>query len=69
MDILGDQPVRRLTIGAYLAVGALLIAHGVNAFVAAALALPPAKGPAPQSAQAAVPVAFVPQQWVDQIQS
>ncbi len=69
MDILGDQPVRRLTIGAYLAVGALLIAHGVNAFVAAALALPPAEGPAPQSAQAAVPVAFVPQQWVDQIQS
>ena len=69
MDILGDQPVRRLTIVAYLAVGALLIAHGVNAFVAAALALPPAKGPAPQSAQAAVPVAFVPQQWVDQIQS
>jgi len=69
MDILGDQPVRRLTIGAYLAVGALLIAHGVNAYVAAALAIPPAKGAAPQSAQTAVPVTFVPQQWVDQIQS
>ncbi len=69
MDILGDQPLRRLTIGAYLAVGALLIAHGVNAFVAAALALPPAKGAAPQPAHTAVPVTFVPQQWVDQIQS
>ena len=69
MDILGDQPVRRLTIGAYLAVGAFLIAHGVNAFVAAALALPPAKGAALQSVQTAAPVAFVPQQWVDQIQS
>ncbi|WP_146216213.1 type II secretion system protein N [Nitrospira lenta] len=69
MEILGDQPVRRLTIGAYLAVGALLIAHGVNAFVAAALALPPAKGAAPQSAQIAASVALVPQQWVDQIQS
>ncbi|ULA63038.1 MAG: T2SSC domain-containing protein [Nitrospira sp.] len=69
MDILGDQPVRRLTIGAYIAVGALLIAHGVNAFVAAALALPPAKGAASQTTQAAAPVALVPQQWVDQIQS
>ena len=69
MDILGDQPVRRLTIGAYLVVGALLIAHGVNAFVAAALALPPADAAAPQSAPTAIPVAFVPQQWVDQIQS
>lgn len=69
MDILGDQPVRRLTIGAYIAAAALLMAHGINAFIAAALALPPAKGAAPQSAQAAVPVAFVPQQWVDQIQS
>lgn len=69
MDILGDQPLRRLTIGAYIAAGALLIAHGVNAFVAAALALPPAKGAATQSAQTAVPVAYVPQQWVDQIQS
>ncbi len=69
MDILGDQPVRRLTIGTYIAVGALLVAHGVNAFVAAALALPPPTGAASQSTQAATSVALVPQQWVDQIQS
>lgn len=69
MDLLGDQPVLRLTIGVYLSVCTLLIAHGINAFVAAALALPPAKGAAPQSAQVAISVAFVPQQWVDQIQS
>ena len=52
MDILGDQPVRRLTIGAYIAAAALLMAHGINAFVAAALALPPAKGAAPAEAAA-----------------
>lgn len=69
MDILGDQPIRRLTIGGYLAAGALLMAHGINAFVAAALVLPPAKGAAPQVAQVGTPVAFVPQQWADQIQA
>jgi len=69
MEILGDQPVRRLIIGAYIAVSALLIAHSINAFVAAALALPPAKGPTALAASEAAPVAFVPQQWADQIQS
>ena len=69
MDILGDQPLRRLTIGAYIAVSALLIAHGINAFVAAALVFPPAKGAVSQPAHMAAPVALVPQQWADQIQA
>lgn len=69
MDFLGDQPVRRLMFAAYLGIGAFLVAHTINAFVAAALALPPAKGSVPQTASMASPVTFVPQQWADQIQT
>lgn len=69
MDLLGDQPVRRLMFAAYLGVGAFFVAHTINAFVAAALALPPAKGSVSQTASMASPVTFVPQQWADQIQT
>jgi len=54
---------------AYLGVGAFFVAHTINAFVAAALALPPAKGSVSQTASMASPVTFVPQQWADQIQT
>lgn len=69
MDLLGDQPARRLMFAAYLGVGAFLVAHTINAFVAAALAIPPAKGSVSQTASMASPVNFVPQQWADQIQT
>ncbi|MEQ1795491.1 MAG: hypothetical protein ABL970_15015 [Nitrospira sp.] len=69
MDFLGDQPARRLIIAAYLGAGTFLVAHTVNAFVAAALALPPARSSAVQTGSMATPVAFVPQQWADQIQT
>lgn len=69
MDLLGDQPVRRLTIVAYLAAGTFLVAHAINAFVAAGLALSPVKASVPQTAFMATPVTFVPQQWADQIQA
>lgn len=67
MDLMGDQPIRRLTIGVYLGVAAFLVAHSVNAFVASSLALPPLK-PAARSVSSATPAAFAPQQWADQIQ-
>lgn len=69
MDLLGDQPARRLMFAAYLGVGAFLVAHTINAFVASALAIPPAKGSVSQTASMASPVTFVPQQWADQIQT
>ena len=69
VDLLGDQPVRRLMFVSYLGVGAFFVAHTINAFVAAALALPPAKGSVSQTASMASPVTFVPQQWADQIQT
>lgn len=69
MEFYSDQLFRRLTVGGYLGVGAFFVAHGINAFVASSLALPPIKSTAPQAASAAVQVAFTPQQWAEQIQS
>lgn len=68
MDLLGDQPARRMMFAAYLGVGAFFVAHTINAFVAAALVLPPVKGSAVQAASTASSTAFAPQQWADQIQ-
>lgn len=69
MNILGDQPLQRLAIGAYLSIGTFLVAHTMNAFVAAALALPPVKGAVRQTVAMVDPMTFVPQQWADHIQS
>lgn len=69
MDLLSDQPVRRLIIAAYLGACTFLVAHAFNAFVASAIALPPAKVSALQSTAVVNPATFVPQQWADQIQA
>ena len=68
MDLLGDQPARRMMFAAYLGMGAFFVAHTINAFVAAALVLPPVKGSAVPSASTVSSTAFAPQQWADQIQ-
>lgn len=69
MDLLGDQPARRVMFVAYLGMGAFFVAHTINAFVAAALVLPPAKGSTVQTMPIASSTAFAPQQWADQIQT
>lgn len=69
MDLLGDQPTRRVMFVAYLGMGAFFVAHTINAFVAAALVLPPAKGSIVQTMPMANSTAFAPQQWADQIQT
>jgi len=67
MDFLGEQPVRRLAIVAYLGLGAFLVAHAINAFVASVLVLPPVKTGTPQGASTGMPVTGVSVQWADQI--
>lgn len=69
MDFLGDQPVRRLAIVAYLGMGAFLVAHTINAFVASAVALPPVKAATPRPVSMSAPATVLSQQWADQIQA
>lgn len=69
MDLLGDQPARRVIFSAYLGMGAFFVAHTINAYLAAALVLPPAKGSTVQTAPMAGSTVLAPQQWADQIQT
>jgi len=68
MAVSGLQ-LRRLATIACLVMGAFLIAHSINAFVADALSVPPNRPSTSGAADLALPASYVPSQSADDIRS
>src|SRR5215217_6128831 len=68
MAVSGSQ-LRRLATIACLVMGAFLIAHSINAFVADALSVPPNRPSTSGAADLALPASYVPSQSADDIRS
>src|SRR5438128_2155877 len=69
MIAVSSAQIRRLATAACLAMAAFLIAQSINAFVADALYVPPARPSASSAADTALHVSYVPSQSADDIRS